>query len=128
MPTPNRRVVVVIGLVALAAGAWSGLSSLRFVASSVPTTGVIVARGDSTYTVRFEVDGRSVQFRSSLPTTRGFARSRIQVGNPVAVRYDPYDPARARVGGSALWLFPVAMAFLGAAGIVAGFVPPRARA
>ncbi len=125
MPASNRRVVVVVGLLALAVGAWSGLSALRFVASSVPTTGVIVARGGSSYTARFEVEGRSVQLQSRMPSTRGFARSRIQVGRPVAVRYDPADPARARVAGSALWFFPAVMTFIGVVGIVSGFVRVR---
>jgi hypothetical protein len=125
VPTPSRRFLVLLGVAILAVGAYFGISALRFVAASVPATGVIVARGGSTYTVRFEVDGRPVQFDSRMPTSKGFARSKIQVGNEVEVRYDPDAPEKARVAGSALWFFPLAMTFIGVVAIASGFLRLR---
>jgi hypothetical protein len=121
----NARLTVLLGVVAFVVGAYFGLAALRFVGKSVPTTGIIVDRGGSTYTVQFEVEGRNVQFESDMPTTKGFARSQIQVGKEVEVRYVPSAPSEARVAGSKLWAFPLAMMFIGLVGIAGGLAKSR---
>ena len=122
---PSPRAVLLIAGVTFAVGCGFGLDALRFAMSSVSTTGTIVARGDRTYTVQFAMDGRPRRFESGLPSKRGFARSRIAVGNPVPVRYDPFAPEDARVAGANLWFFPLAMMFIGATAFVGAL---RARA
>ncbi|HVO18749.1 MAG TPA: DUF3592 domain-containing protein [Anaeromyxobacter sp.] len=122
---PSRRAIAIIGGLVLLVGAYQGVAALRLVARTEPATGVVVARGGSTYTVRFEVEGRSVQFQAPLPTTRGFARRWIQVGGEVPVRYDPDAPGEASVAGSALWIFPAALLFIGAAALSSLLVDPR---
>jgi len=115
----SRPLVVAIGIISLAVGAYSGVSALHFVATSVATKGVIVGRGGSTYTVRFDLDGHAVEFESTMPTTKGFARSKVQVGREVEVRYRRDAPGNARVVGSALWAFPLAMMVIGVLAIAA---------
>jgi hypothetical protein len=110
---PSPRAVLLIAGVTFAVGCGFGLDALRFAMRSVSTTGTIVARGERTYTVQFALDGRPLRFESAMPSTRGFARSRITVGNPVPVRYDPIAPEDARVAGARLWFFPLAMMFIG---------------
>ena len=124
----SRGAVALIGAALLAVGAYQGIAALRLVARTEPATGVVVARGGSSYTVRFEMEGRPIQFQAPMPTTRGFARSRIQVGREVLVRYDPDAPGEARVGGSALWAFPVACLLIGAMALAGLAVDSRRRA
>jgi Protein of unknown function (DUF3592) len=110
---PSARAVLLIAGLAFAVGCGVGLDALRFAMRSVSTTGTIVDRGERTYTVQFALDGRPVRFESGMPSTKGFARSRITIGNQVPVRYDPLAPEDARVAGAKLWFFPFAMMSIG---------------
>jgi len=124
-PAGNARPALILGALALAVGAYFALDAARFVAKTVPATGVIVGRNGSTYTVRFRVDGRAVEFGTDMPTTRGFARSGIRLGREVAVRYNPDAPGEARVVGAKLWAFPLCMALVGAFAVARGLARLR---
>lgn len=101
---------IVIGIVALAIGAWQGWTTMRFIGRAKEVTGIVVARvGDppgrmssAHPTVEFrDVTGATVRYRQNGMGSR-------PIGETMTLLYDPVAPADTAVtrGFWTLW-FPV---------------------
>jgi hypothetical protein len=100
------------------------ISSFTSKASS--TTGQIVARDGTRFTIQYMVDGRAFQIEESLPSTKGASiseREKLQPGVAVPVLYERSSPGNARWGAARNWFFPELLILLSILFGLAGFLP-----
>jgi Protein of unknown function (DUF3592) len=128
-PQELRRQGIIIGLLIAMLGLPYGTYCLwdfwRFISRAQEAQGQIVARDSTTFTIRFEAEGRTFQIEEDLPSRRGTAglqRMVLQPGATVTVLYDPSSPQNAKWKTERLWVFPVAIILVSTlAGLVALF-------